>query len=184
MLTSSVPLLVLAAALVVAAGGFAAADAALGTVSRARVDALVRSGRFGASALALVIADRPRHVNLLLLLRLSCELTATVLVTVAALRALTPIWLAVLVTGIGHGGGDLRRRREWVRAPSGASTLMPSASPWPDRSGCWAGSWGRCRGCSFALVTRSRPVEVSLRARSARRSSSASWWIWRASAAW
>ena len=100
MLTSSVPLLVLAAALVVAAGGFAAADAALGTVSRARVEALVRSGRFGASALALVIADRPRHVNLLLLLRLSCELTATVLVTVAALRALTPIWLAVLVTGL------------------------------------------------------------------------------------
>ena len=100
MLTSSVPLLVLAATLVVAAGGFAAADAALGTVSRARVEALVRSGRFGASALALVIADRPRHVNLLLLLRLSCELTATVLVTVAALRALTPIWLAVLVTGL------------------------------------------------------------------------------------
>jgi len=99
-LTSSVPLLVLAATLVVAAGGFAAADAALGTVSRARVEALVRSGRFGASALALVIADRPRHVNLLLLLRLSCELTATVLVTVAALRALTPIWLAVLVTGL------------------------------------------------------------------------------------
>lgn len=43
MLTSSVPLLVLAATLVVAAGGFAAADAALGTVSRARVEALVRS---------------------------------------------------------------------------------------------------------------------------------------------
>ncbi len=100
MLSSSVPLLVLAAALLVAAGGFAAADAALGTVSRARVEALVRSGRFGASALALVIADRPRHVNLLLLLRLSCELTATVLVTVAALRELSPIWLAVLVTGL------------------------------------------------------------------------------------
>jgi len=99
-LTSSVPLLVLAAALVVAAGGFAAADAALGTVSRARVDALVRSGWFGAGALALVVADRPRHVNLLLLLRLSCELTATVLVTVAAVRALSSIWLAVLVAGL------------------------------------------------------------------------------------
>ena len=100
MLTSSVPLLLLAVALVVAAGGFAAADAALGTVSRARVDALVRSGRFGAGALALVVADRPRHVNLLLLLRLSCELTATVLVTVAAVRALSSIWLAVLVAGL------------------------------------------------------------------------------------
>jgi CBS domain containing-hemolysin-like protein len=100
-LTPSVPLLVLAATLVVAAGGFAAADAALGTVSRARVDALVRSGRFGAGALALVVADRPRHVNLLLLLRLSCELTATVLVTVAAVRAFSSIWLAVLVAGLG-----------------------------------------------------------------------------------
>jgi CBS domain containing-hemolysin-like protein len=91
---------VLVAVLVVAAGGFAAADAALGTVSRARVDALVRAGRFGARQLALVVADRPRHVNLLLLLRLSCELTATVLVTVAAVRALQPTWLAVLIAGM------------------------------------------------------------------------------------
>jgi CBS domain containing-hemolysin-like protein len=66
MVSSVVPLLVLAATLVVAAGGFAAADAALGTVSRARVDALVRVGRWGARALAVVIADRPRHINLLL----------------------------------------------------------------------------------------------------------------------
>jgi len=100
-LTLSVPLLVPAAALVASAGGFAAADAALGTVSRARVEELVRSGRHGAGALALVVADRPRHVNLLLLLRLSCELTATVLVTVAAVRALSPIWLAVLAAGLG-----------------------------------------------------------------------------------
>ncbi|MGH3812424.1 MAG: hemolysin family protein [Pseudonocardiaceae bacterium] len=99
-MTPSLPLLVLAAALVVAAGAFAAADAALGTVSRARVDALVRSGRFGAGQLALIVADRPRHVNLLLLLRLSCELTATVLVTVAAVRALQPTWLAVLIAGL------------------------------------------------------------------------------------
>ncbi|MGH3778613.1 MAG: hemolysin family protein [Pseudonocardiaceae bacterium] len=99
-MTSSLPILVLAAALVVAAGGFAAADSALGTVSRARVDALVRAGRFGAGQLALVVADRPRHVNLLLLLRLSCELTATVLVTVAAVRALQPTWLAVLIAGL------------------------------------------------------------------------------------
>jgi len=93
-------LLVLAGTLVVAAGGFAAADAALGSVSRARVNALVRSGRFGARALAHVIADRPRHINLLLLLRLSCELTATVLITVAAVRAFSPTWLAVLVAGL------------------------------------------------------------------------------------
>ncbi|MGH3824689.1 MAG: hemolysin family protein [Pseudonocardiaceae bacterium] len=100
MQTSSGALLVSAATLVVAAGGFAAADAALGSVSRARVDALVRSGRFGARALALVVADRPRHINLLLLLQLSCELIATVLVTVAAVRAWSPTWLAVLIAGL------------------------------------------------------------------------------------
>ena len=97
---SSAVLLIPAATLVVAAGGFAAADAALGTVSRARVDALVRANRFGARALELVVADRPRHINLLLLLRLSCELVATVLVTVVAVRGLSPTWLAVLVTGL------------------------------------------------------------------------------------
>ncbi|MBV8996479.1 MAG: HlyC/CorC family transporter [Pseudonocardiales bacterium] len=97
---SSAVLLVPAATLVVAAGAFAAADAALGTVSRARVDELVRSGRFGARALALVVADRPRHINLLLLLRLSCELVATVLVTVMVVRALSPSWLALLVAGL------------------------------------------------------------------------------------
>jgi CBS domain containing-hemolysin-like protein len=100
-LTSSVLLLVLVASLVVAAGSFAAAEAALSTVSRARVQALVRSRRFGAGALALVVADRPRHLNLLLLLRLSCELTATVVLTVVAVRVLSPIWLAVLVAGLG-----------------------------------------------------------------------------------
>ncbi|HEY2765405.1 MAG TPA: hemolysin family protein [Pseudonocardiaceae bacterium] len=97
---TSLPLLILAATLVVAAGAFAAADAALGTVSRARVDALVRSGRFGARQLAHVVADRPRHVNLLLLGRLSCEITATVLVTVAAAREFRPTWLAVLIAGV------------------------------------------------------------------------------------
>jgi len=99
-LTGSLPLLALAVALVLLAGAFAAADAALGTVSRAAVEELVRSGHFGSRQLALVVADRPRHINLLLLLRLGAELTATVLVTVVALRTLTPTWLAVLVTGI------------------------------------------------------------------------------------
>lgn len=80
-------LVIWAVVLVLGAGLFAAADAAIGTASRARVDELVRAGRSGAQRLAVVVADRPRHVNLLLLLRLSCELTATVLVTVLVLGA-------------------------------------------------------------------------------------------------
>ena len=85
MTSSALVLLVLAAGLVVFAGVFAAADAALGTASRARVDELVRAGRPGARQFAMVIAERPRHINLLLMLRLGCELAATVLVTVALL---------------------------------------------------------------------------------------------------
>ena len=100
MTTSSASLVFLAVVLVLAAGLFAAADAALGTVSRARVEGLQRQGRTGASQLLQVLADRPRHVNLLLLLRLACELSATVLVTVVCLRLVTPPWLAVVVAGL------------------------------------------------------------------------------------
>jgi len=94
---TAVSQLALAAGLVLLAGVFAAADAALGAVSRARVEELVRGGRAGAGQLVIVVADRPRHVNLLLLLRLACELAATVLVTVAVLKLVTPSWLAALV---------------------------------------------------------------------------------------
>ena len=94
---NSIALLVLAAGLVLFAGAFAAADAALGAASRARVEELVRAGRPGARQLALVVADRPRHINLLLMLRLACELAATVLVTVALLALMDSNGLAGLV---------------------------------------------------------------------------------------
>jgi CBS domain containing-hemolysin-like protein len=98
--TSSTSLLVLAVVLVLAAGAFAMADAALGTVSRARVEGLHRQGRAGTRQLLQVLADRPRHVNLLLLLRMGCELSATVLVTAVCLRLIQQDWLAVLVAGV------------------------------------------------------------------------------------
>jgi CBS domain containing-hemolysin-like protein len=92
-----VPLLVVAVLLVPVAGLFAAADAALNSVSRAHVDSLVREGKLGARALAKVVADRPRHVNLLLLLRLAAETTATVLVTVAFVQVFDTPWVGALV---------------------------------------------------------------------------------------
>ncbi|HEX5401789.1 MAG TPA: hemolysin family protein [Pseudonocardiaceae bacterium] len=97
---NSVLLLVLALLGVLAAGAFGCADAALGTLSVARVEELARSGRIGAKQLAAVVADRPRHINLLLLLRLVCELTATVLVTVVCLGRIQPEWVAVLVASV------------------------------------------------------------------------------------
>ncbi len=98
--TNTAFLLVLALLGVLAAGAFGCADAALGTLSVARVEELARQGRPGAKMLATVVADRPRHINLLLLLRLTCELTATVLVTAVCLRDISPGWLAVLVASV------------------------------------------------------------------------------------
>ncbi|MDN5859350.1 MAG: hemolysin family protein [Pseudonocardia sp.] len=96
---AAVPLIVIAVLLVPLAGLFAAADAALNTVSRARVDALVRAGRPGARALSRVVADRPRHVNLLLLLRLAGETAATVLLTVALVMTFDTVWAGALTAG-------------------------------------------------------------------------------------
>ncbi|WP_018683129.1 hemolysin family protein [Actinokineospora enzanensis] len=97
----SVGLLVVAVLLVLAAGCFAAADASLSAVSKARVEGLVRSGRTGAKQLIAVVDERPRHINLLLLLRLGCELAATVLVTFVCARSIDPAWLAGLVAALG-----------------------------------------------------------------------------------
>jgi CBS domain containing-hemolysin-like protein len=95
-MNGTVGLIVIAVLLVPLAGVFAAADAALNSVSRAQIDTLVRSGRPGARALAKVVADRPRHVNLLLLLRLAAETCATVLLTVALMTLIQPVWAGAL----------------------------------------------------------------------------------------
>jgi CBS domain containing-hemolysin-like protein len=99
-MASSTALLIVAIGLVLLAGVFAAADAAVSTVSQARAEGLVRLGRTGARQLAAVIAERRRHINLLLLLQMSCELTSTVLVTVVFLRWIEPVWLAMVVASV------------------------------------------------------------------------------------
>ncbi len=85
MSSTDVLLLVLAAALVPTAGLLAAADAAITTVSPARVDEMDREGRRGAAALRTITLDRPRYTNLLLLLRTGAEITATLMVAKVAL---------------------------------------------------------------------------------------------------
>jgi CBS domain containing-hemolysin-like protein len=73
-------LVLLAAALVIVAGLFASAETALARISRVRVEELVRDDGRRARMLAQVVADSPRYLNLMLLLRMSCELAATVIV--------------------------------------------------------------------------------------------------------
>jgi len=77
---TAIVLLVIAVCLVPLAGVFGALDAALQRLSKARVDELRRDGVKRADALAEVMAERSRHVALLLLLRIVCETAATVLV--------------------------------------------------------------------------------------------------------
>jgi CBS domain containing-hemolysin-like protein len=71
-----------AIALIALGGLFAAIDAAISTVSIARVQELVRDERPGAGALFKVMSERPRYINLVVLLRTTCEITATVLLVV------------------------------------------------------------------------------------------------------
>jgi CBS domain containing-hemolysin-like protein len=71
-----------AIALIALGGLFAAIDAAVSTVSMARVQELVREERPGAMSLFKVMSERPRYINLVVLLRIICEITATVLLVV------------------------------------------------------------------------------------------------------
>src|SRR4051812_1782412 len=87
-----------AAGLVVLAGLFAMSDSAFSSVSRARAAELVREKLRGARALQIIATDVPRYTNLLLLLRLVCELTATTLVALVVIGSIETSWLAALVT--------------------------------------------------------------------------------------
>ncbi|WP_347060037.1 hemolysin family protein [Blastococcus sp. HT6-30] len=82
MTTSAITMLVVALCLVPLAGIFGAMDAALQRVSKARVEELRRDGVKRADALEEVVSERARHVSLLLLLRIVCEMVAAVLLTV------------------------------------------------------------------------------------------------------
>ena len=98
---SSLPdlqLIIYAVVLVFLAGLASMTDAALATVSSARAAEMAREGERGAAALTVVAGDVVRHLNLLLLLRLLCELTATTLVALVAVDSWGVGWRAALVT--------------------------------------------------------------------------------------
>ncbi|MEJ7775638.1 MAG: hemolysin family protein [Nocardioidaceae bacterium] len=107
MTSAGVTLLVIAAVLVVVAAVLASAEAALSSISRVRAEELVRERRRGAPRLLVVVNDPPRFLNTALLLRILCETTATVLVTLVVAGATTtggsrdglldPTWLQVLL---------------------------------------------------------------------------------------
>ena len=81
MIAGNVGLTLLAVLLVLLAGLFSAADAALGSFSSARAAELAGEGRAGSAFLVRILDDRPRYLNTALLLRLACEVAAIVLAT-------------------------------------------------------------------------------------------------------
>jgi CBS domain containing-hemolysin-like protein len=87
-------LLLGAAVLVVTAGLFSSADAALSSFSKARGEEFASAGRSGASRLLVILEDPPRYLNTALFLRMLCEIAAIVMVTVVMLdlivRRITP----------------------------------------------------------------------------------------------
>jgi CBS domain containing-hemolysin-like protein len=86
-----------AVVLVLVGGIVAGAETAISRVSRVRIEELVREGRRGAVRLQLVLADPARYLNVLLLLRVVCELFATALVAVVCIDNLPTRWEGVLV---------------------------------------------------------------------------------------
>ncbi|GAA1004865.1 MULTISPECIES: hemolysin family protein [Tsukamurella] len=95
-MSSSILLVVGVVALVLLGGLFAAVDAALLTVSPARVEDLVEDNRPGAKRLQRVLQNRPLYVNLAVLLRTACEISATVLMFMVMDRYLSTAWTAVI----------------------------------------------------------------------------------------
>jgi CBS domain containing-hemolysin-like protein len=101
MSSGAITLLVVAICLIPLAGVFAALDAALQRVSKARVEEMRREGVKRADALEEVVQERARHVALLLLLRIACEMVAAVLVTVILYNLWGSGWRTVLsVAGV------------------------------------------------------------------------------------
>ena len=87
-------LLAVAAVLVLLAGLFTAADAALASFSRARAAELVTEEKAGAKPLVALLEDPPRFLNTALFLRLLCEVSAIVLVTKVVTETVDGRWWA------------------------------------------------------------------------------------------
>lgn len=127
------PQLIGAIVLVVLGGAFAAIDAALSTVSMARVEELMRDERPGSVRLAKVMTERPRYINLIVLLRIACEISATVLLVAFldghlgvswGLFAAAAIMVVVSFVAVGVGPRTLGRQHAYQIALFSAIPLQ------------------------------------------------------------
>ena len=128
-------LLVGAAAAVAVAGLAACLDAALARVSRVRAGEMAEQGVPGAKRLVRVTADPARYFNLVLLVRVTCEMAAAVLVTMVCVRewglgwkagALATVIMAVVsYVAVGVSPRTLGRQHAPRIAVVGAAVLIP-----------------------------------------------------------
>ena len=87
-----------AAVLILLAGWWASAEATLARLSAVGAEQLAGPGRPASRRLQAVLADLPRYLNVLLLLRVVCETSATVLVAAAFVHWFGAGWKAFLLT--------------------------------------------------------------------------------------
>ena len=143
----------LGAIVLIGLGGlFAAVDAAISTVSPARVHELVRDDRPGAVRLAKVMTDRPRYINLVVLLRIICEISATVLLAVYFHRHVSREWglfaaaaamVVISFVVIGVGPRTLGRQHAYTISLVAALRCKRFRCCWPRSADCWW-YWGTC----------------------------------------
>lgn len=128
---------VAAAVLIGVASLVAAGEAALSRMSRVRAAELVRAGHVRGGALVTVSTDPARYVNLLTLIRVTCEVVATVLVTMTLLAVIDRVAVALTVSAlvmilvsyvvVGVSPRTLGRQRADRVAPVTATLVVPLA---------------------------------------------------------
>ncbi|WP_121256463.1 hemolysin family protein [Nocardioides ferulae] len=89
------------AALVLLAGLFSAAEAALASFSHARAEELKAEGRAGSTRLLTLLDDPPRYLNTALFLRLLCEVSAIVVLALQVEDWYSDRWWPSLLTTVG-----------------------------------------------------------------------------------
>ncbi|MER5969365.1 hemolysin family protein [Streptomyces sp. NPDC002055] len=123
--------------LVVVAWLAACAEAGLARTTRFRAEEAVRSGRRGSAKLMAVAADPTRYLNVALLVRVTCEMAAGVMVTYVCVSEFRETWEALAVAlgvmvlvsyvAVGVSPRTIGRQHPLNTATAAAYVLLPLA---------------------------------------------------------
>ncbi len=123
--------------LIVVAWLAACAEAGLARVTRFRAEEAARTGRRGSTKLLAIASDPVRYLNVALLVRVACETSAAVLITVTADRHFDRLWQVLLVAigvmvlvsyvAVGVSPRTIGRQHPLNTATAAAYVLLPLA---------------------------------------------------------